>query len=39
MGDLAQRMGTHARVVGALRRDTYNGGGAVEMRLTAAEPA
>jgi single-stranded-DNA-specific exonuclease len=39
MGDLARRVGTHARVVGALRRDTYNGGGAVEMRLTAAEPA
>jgi single-stranded-DNA-specific exonuclease len=39
MGDLATRLGTHARVVGALRRDTYNGGGAVEMRLLAAEPA
>src|SRR5580704_4544337 len=39
MGELAARLGTHARVVGALKRDTYNGGGAVEMRLLAAEPA
>jgi single-stranded-DNA-specific exonuclease len=39
MGALAVRMGPHARVVGALRRDTWNGGGAVEMRLVAAEPA
>jgi single-stranded-DNA-specific exonuclease len=39
MGELAACLGTHARVVGALKRDTYNGGGAVEMRLLAAEPA
>jgi single-stranded-DNA-specific exonuclease len=39
MGALATQLGTHARVVGALRRDTYNGGGAIEMRLLAAEPA
>jgi single-stranded-DNA-specific exonuclease len=39
MGPLAASLGTHARVVGAIRRDTYNGGGAVEMRLYAAEPA
>jgi single-stranded-DNA-specific exonuclease len=39
MGDLATRLGTHARVVGALRHDTYTGGAAVEMRLLAAEPA
>ena len=30
---------TRARVVGVLRRDTWTGGGAVEMRLLAAEPA
>ncbi|MDP9034535.1 MAG: single-stranded-DNA-specific exonuclease RecJ [Myxococcota bacterium] len=39
MGELASRLGTQARVVGALRRDTWNGGGAVEVRLVAAEPA
>jgi single-stranded-DNA-specific exonuclease len=39
MGELAPRLGSYVRVVGALRRDTYNGGGAVEMRLSAAEPA
>jgi single-stranded-DNA-specific exonuclease len=40
MGPLAATltMRTQARLVGALRRDTYNGGGAVEMRLVAAEP-
>jgi single-stranded-DNA-specific exonuclease len=36
---LASRLGPRARVVGALRRDTWTGGGAVEMRLVAAEPA
>jgi len=39
MGDLGAGLGTHARVVGALRRDTWVGGGAVEMRLFAVEPA
>jgi single-stranded-DNA-specific exonuclease len=39
MGSLAATLGAQARLVGALRRDTYNGGGAVEMRLVAAEPA
>jgi single-stranded-DNA-specific exonuclease len=39
MGELATKLGSHARVVGALRPDTYTGGGAVEMRLLAAEPA
>jgi single-stranded-DNA-specific exonuclease len=39
MGALAATLGSHARVVGALRPDTYTGGGAVEMRLLAAEPA
>jgi len=39
MGSLVARLGAYARVVGALRRDTYNGGGAIEMRLLAAEPA
>jgi single-stranded-DNA-specific exonuclease len=29
----------HARVVGALRRDTWTGGGAIEMRLSGVEPA
>ncbi len=39
MGELASRIGTHARVVGALRPDTWTGGAAVEIRLVAAEPA
>jgi single-stranded-DNA-specific exonuclease len=39
MGALAPKLGSHARVVGALRHDTYTGGGAVELRLLAAEPA
>ncbi len=41
MGELATRLapGTAARVIGALRRDTWTGGGAVEMRLVAAEPS
>jgi single-stranded-DNA-specific exonuclease len=38
MAHLQPRLGAHARVVGALRRDTWTGGGAIEMRLTAAEP-
>jgi single-stranded-DNA-specific exonuclease len=39
MGALAERLapGSNARVVGALRLDTWNGDGAVEMRLAAAE--
>jgi single-stranded-DNA-specific exonuclease len=43
MGHLAGNLGTgtgaRARLVGALRRDTWTGGGAIEMRLVAAEPA
>jgi single-stranded-DNA-specific exonuclease len=39
MGALATTLGTHARVVGALRHDSYVGGGAVELRLLAAEAA
>jgi single-stranded-DNA-specific exonuclease len=39
MGPLAATLGRAARVVGALRRDTWTGGAAVEMRLLAAEPA
>jgi single-stranded-DNA-specific exonuclease len=39
MGPLAATLGARARVVGALRPDTWNGGGAVEMRLVAAESA
>jgi single-stranded-DNA-specific exonuclease len=38
MGHLAQQLGCYARVVGSLRRDTWNGGGGIEMRLAAAEP-
>jgi single-stranded-DNA-specific exonuclease len=41
MGELAATLlpGTTARLVGALRRDTWTGGNAIEMRLIAAEPA
>jgi single-stranded-DNA-specific exonuclease len=41
LGHLAPNLvpGTWARVVGALRRDTWTGGAAIEMRLVAAEPA
>ncbi len=39
MGGLAAGIGDHARLVGALRKDTWTGGGAIEMRLVAAEPA
>jgi single-stranded-DNA-specific exonuclease len=39
MGPLAATIGARARLVGALRRDTWTGGGAIEMRLVAAEPA
>ncbi len=38
MGHLAARLGSHVHVLGALRRDTWQGGGAAEMRLIAAEP-
>jgi single-stranded-DNA-specific exonuclease len=39
MGHLAAELarGQRARVVGALRRDTYNGGNTIEMRLVAAQ--
>ena len=37
MGDLVTRLGSHANVTGVLRRDTWRGGDAVEMRLSAAE--
>jgi single-stranded-DNA-specific exonuclease len=39
MGGLASGLGSHACAVGALRRDTWSGGSAVEMRLVAVEPA
>ncbi len=39
MGHLAAQLGSHVHVLGALRRDTWQGGGAAEMRLHAAEPA
>jgi single-stranded-DNA-specific exonuclease len=39
MGSLAGSLGAYARVVGALRRDTWTGGAAVEMRLVAVESA
>jgi single-stranded-DNA-specific exonuclease len=38
MAHLQPRLGGHASVIGALRRDTWTGGGAIEMRLIAAEP-
>ncbi len=39
MGPLAAQLGSHVSLVGALRRDTWQGGGAAEMRLIAAETA
>jgi single-stranded-DNA-specific exonuclease len=39
MGGLAGALGSEVGVVGALRRDRWAGGGAVEMRLLAVEPA
>ena len=38
MGALAGKLGERARLVGALKPDTWAGGGAIEMRLLAAEP-
>jgi single-stranded-DNA-specific exonuclease len=39
MGPLAPQLGAHVSLVGALRRDTWQGGGAAEMRLHALETA
>jgi single-stranded-DNA-specific exonuclease len=39
MGAQASRLGSHVRLVGALKRDTWQGRRAAEMRLIAAEPA
>ena len=39
MGPQASQLGSHVRVVGALKRDTWQGGRGAEMRLIAAEPA
>ena len=39
MGPLAPTFGSHVNLLGALRRDTWQGGAATEMRLLAAEPA
>jgi single-stranded-DNA-specific exonuclease len=39
MGPQASLLGSHVRVVGALKRDTWQGGREAEMRLIAAEPA
>lgn len=39
MGPLASQLGAHVSLVGALRRDTWQGGGAAEMRLHALETA
>ncbi|HXX68182.1 MAG TPA: single-stranded-DNA-specific exonuclease RecJ [Polyangiaceae bacterium] len=39
MAPLVGRLGGHARVVGALRRDTWMGEQTIEMRLARAEPA
>ena len=36
MAALATQLGSHATVAGVLRRDTWRGGDAVEMRLSAA---
>jgi single-stranded-DNA-specific exonuclease len=37
LGNLAPTLGSHATVVGVLRRDTWTGGDAVEMRLLRVE--
>jgi single-stranded-DNA-specific exonuclease len=39
MGPMAPQLGAHVSLVGALRRDTWQGGSAVEMRLVAVETA
>ncbi|MGH7270631.1 MAG: single-stranded-DNA-specific exonuclease RecJ [Polyangiaceae bacterium] len=39
MSHLGPGLGSHVRVVGALKRDTWRGGGAAEMRVLAIEPA
>jgi single-stranded-DNA-specific exonuclease len=39
MAPLAPQLGAYVSLVGALRRDTWQGGGAAEMRLVAAETA
>ena len=39
MGALSSRLGTHASVAGVLRRDTWKGGDAVEMRLALVVPS
>jgi single-stranded-DNA-specific exonuclease len=38
MSELLPRLGSHVRLIGALRRDTWRGGGAAEMRISMAEP-
>jgi len=37
LGGLATKLGGHATAVGVLRRDTWTGGGAIEMRLQRVE--
>jgi single-stranded-DNA-specific exonuclease len=39
MGALSSRLGTHASVAGVLRRDSWKGGDAVEMRLALVVPS
>jgi single-stranded-DNA-specific exonuclease len=39
MGPLLGKLGDRVRLVGLLRRDTYTGGNAVEVRLLGVEPA
>jgi single-stranded-DNA-specific exonuclease len=39
MAPLSSQLGAYVSLVGALRRDTWQGGGAAEMRLVAAETA
>jgi len=38
MGALVTSLGTNANVVGRLRRDTYRGGDAVELRVESVDP-
>jgi single-stranded-DNA-specific exonuclease len=37
LGGLATKLGSHATAIGILRRDTWTGGGAIEMRLLRVE--
>jgi single-stranded-DNA-specific exonuclease len=39
LGSFARTLGARAHVFGRLRRDTYRGGGAIELRVESIEPA